>query len=252
MQIDSRFPSLPVNPKAFTAGTASLSAAIVTYPIDTALRQKQAGNHVNLKNILKYRGFIPSAANLALSRSLAFNFVEKLKADPRFTTTQAILLGSSLVGALKPLILYPIDLLKIQFQTQTAKTYTQAKHNITNIPLQRHFIAIQFMQARGIVGFSTWFLTQEKLNSMVPITSPTTKHLLTGALSSFCISVAIQPFEIGKILNQTGNFKSLVSLYKTHGISRFYTSSIFIYSISKNVINGAIFNAIYSKLNHNS
>ncbi len=76
--------------------------------------------------------------------------------------------------------------------------------------------------------------------------------MITGGLSSVCISVMIQPFEVGKIINQTGNFQPLFTLLKTHGISRFYTSSIFCYSISKNVVNGAVFNTIYSAFNYSS
>jgi len=237
---------------ALKAGTASLAGVLLTYPIDTALRQKQAGKKVNFLNTLKYRGFIPSAANLALSRSLAFNYVEKFKADSRYSSTQAILLGSGIVGAIKPFILYPIDLIKIQFQTQTASTYSQAKTNILALPVRHHIRAINFMQARGIVGFSTWFLTQEQFNSLIDIQSPHLKHMITGGLSSVCISVMIQPFEVGKIINQTGNFQPLFTLLKTHGISRFYTSSIFCYSISKNVVNGAVFNTIYSAFNYSS
>ena len=109
--------------------------------------------------------------------------------------------------------------------------------------------AIKFMQARAIVGNSTWFLSQDYLNSFITKENTPFAAAITGGLSSLFISFLTQPMDVGKITHQIGNFQSIYSLYKQHGIKRFYTPNIFAYSLSRTVISGAIFNFINSKFN---
>tara|TARA_A100001015_G_C15004994_1_gene720240 strand:+ start:354 stop:1115 length:762 start_codon:yes stop_codon:yes gene_type:complete len=231
---------------------AALSSAVqscVTYPIDTALKQKQAGK--TIKHILTYSGFSASLINYPLSRYIGFEVISKFEANPR-TKNMATIYGSVLSGIIKPIIIYPLDIIKIQFQTRSAKTYHDVSVNIKKIPLPKHKLAIYFLQMRSITGYLSWFQSQKLYKTHISNEQTLTHNTASGALSALTVAITIQPFEVGKINNQIGNFSSLTSLLKQHGIGRFYSYSYFGITLARNLINGIIFNNCFELLNKQS
>tara|TARA_A100001015_G_scaffold55666_1_gene61158 strand:+ start:1758 stop:2498 length:741 start_codon:yes stop_codon:yes gene_type:complete len=228
------------------AGVASIVQLGITYPIDTAIKQIQAGKKI--KNIFKYKGFIPSSINFPLSRFIGFEIVSRLKSDTSIPKPFASTYGAIISGIIKPCITYPLDVFKIQLQTETAKTITEAFKNIKHIPHKKHLNAIKFFQSRTIVGYFCWFNTQDIYKSEISSEKTLMNSTLSGALSGLTTAILIQPLEIGKINNQIGNPSNLSQLYRSHGISRFYSTNLFVFTAIRQVINGIIFNNIYESL----
>lgn len=242
-QISKSSGNLSEGQKAGVASTIQLS---LTYPIDTAIKQIQAGKKV--KNIFKYKGFIPSSINFPLSRFIGFEIVSKLKSETSIPKPFASTYGAIISGIIKPCITYPLDIFKIQLQTETAKTASEAYNNIKKIPQKKHINAIKFFQTRTIVGYFCWFNTQDIYKSIISPEKTLVHSSLSGALSGLTTAILIQPLEIGKINNQIGNRSNLFQLYRHHGISRFYPMNLFIFTAIRQVINGIIFNNIYESL----
>ncbi len=244
---------LSLNYSDFTSGQkAAISSALqscITFPIDTALKQKQAGK--TIKNILTYSGFSASIINYPLSRYIGFEIISKFESNPS-TTHMATIYGSVVSGVIKPLAIYPLDIIKIQFQTRSAKTYQDIFVNIKKIPMPKHKLAIFFLQMRSITGYLSWFQSQKLYKSEISNDPTILNNTLSGAMSSLAVAITIQPFEVGKINNQIGNFSTLGSLLRQHGITRFYSLSYFGITLARNLINGIIFNNCFELLNQNT
>ena len=135
--------------------------------------------------------------------------------------------GTLANAVIKPFIIYPLDTVKIQFQTEKGKTNKRIMENIQTIPKDKHLLAINFLQSPTIVGYVTWFLTQDAYKEIVSQKN-TIEHLsLSGAVSGLCLAIALQPLDVGKVINQTGNHISLTKLYSKYGLKRFYPTTLF-------------------------
>ena len=150
---------------------------------------------------------------------------------------------------IKPIIIYPLDIIKIQFQTRSAKTYHDVYVNIKTIPLPKHKLAIFYLQMRSITGYLSWFQSQKLYKEKISNQQTLFNNTMSGAVSALSVAITIQPFEVGKINNQIGNFSSLKSLLKQQGIGRFYSVSYFGITLTRNLINGIIFNNCFELLN---
>ena len=156
--------------------------------------------------------------------------------------------GAAANAIIKPFIIYPLDTVKIQFQTEAGRTYKRIFNNIKAIPKEKHLLAIQFLQIRTIIGYSTWFLSQDAYKELISKSNTIEHRSLSGMISGLSLAIALQPFDIGKVINQTGNHTSLTKLYIKHGLKRFYSPSLFGLTLIKQITNSFIFSNVYGLL----
>jgi len=228
------------------AAAASFAQSVITYPFDTGIKQNQAGKP--FKKIFNYKGFPCSAVNYCISRYIGFEIMNKFRNNSKQNNTISTIYGAVANAVIKPFIIYPLDTVKIQFQTQAGKTYASIFNNIKSIPKEKHLVAIQFLQIRTIIGYLTWFLSQDAYKDFISNSNTVQHRSISGIVSGLSLAVTLQPFDIGKVINQTGNHTSLTKLYAKYGIKRFYSPSLFGLTLIKQITNSFIFNNVYGLL----
>ena len=228
------------------AAVASFTQSVITYPFDTGIKRKQAG--LPLKHLFSYRGFPCSTVNYCISRYIGFEIMNRFRSNSEENKVVSTMYGAAANAIIKPFIIYPLDTVKIQFQTEAGNTYKRILNNIKAIPKEKHLVAIQFLQIRTIVGYSTWFLSQDAYKELISNSDTIQHRSISGVISGLSLAIALQPFDIGKVINQTGNHTSLTKLYVKHGLKRFYSPSLFGLTLIKQITNSFIFSNVYGLL----
>ena len=228
------------------AAFASFTQSVVTYPFDTGIKKNQAG--LPLKHLFNYRGFPCSSVNYCISRYIGFEIMNQFRSNSEQNKMVSTMYGAAANAIIKPFIIYPLDTVKIQFQTEAGRTYKRIFNNIKAIPKEKHLLAIQFLQIRTIIGYSTWFLSQDAYKELISKSNTIEHRSLSGMISGLSLAIALQPFDIGKVINQTGNHTSLTKLYIKHGLKRFYSPSLFGLTLIKQITNSFIFSNVYGLL----
>lgn len=166
--INSLIHSEDIKP-VFAAGLSSFFQCTLFYWCEVGKNNAQAGNKNSFSKIIKYRGYSTALVYMVLSRSLGFGMFEFIKnisiKNFNLTETRSLMLSALITGFIKPIILFPIETIKINIQVNNLKL-REAFNRMHNLKFKIKLEALLYLQIKNITSYYTWFETRKQLKEI--------------------------------------------------------------------------------------
>lgn len=236
------------------AGIGSFFQCTLFYWCEIGKNRLQAGKKVNLQVLIGYKGYSIALSYIVLSRCIGFGIFEGMKSKQnksvqfKNTSNSMMNLVSALItGLIKPIILFPIETIKIQMQVNSI-SIQEAYKGMVSLTLGMKVQSLVYLQLKNFFAYFTWFEVRSKLNDYVKrkeIKNYSTNFVI-GSIASLSAFVLSSPFSTLKTLRQVGNEDTVKKLYNTGGSLRFHHGIFF--HFCNLVGGGGVFNSVYSRL----
>ena len=244
------------------AGISSFFQCSLFYWCEIGKNRSQAGTTVSFKILKEYSGFSVALCYIVSSRVLGFGIFESIKKIQmknklfsKLDETKAHLTSAIATGILKPILLYPIETIKIQMQVNNV-LFKEAFRRMINLEFKLKVESLILLMLKNFTSYFAWFESRGTLRHYFNINKRKSKvyeNFIIGSISSGFSFLVSSPFSTLKTLRQIGNVETINHLYKEGGIRRFHHG--FIFHVVNMVGGGGIFNILYShitehKINH--
>lgn len=229
-----------------SAGSASFIQCSLFYWCELGKNRLQAGKLVSLEILKTYAGFRIALLYIVSSRTLGFGIFESsLLALKRLkiSQTQAHLYSASITGLLKPILLFPIETIKIQMQVNSV-SLSEALKRLIMLQRKLKIESLLYLQVKNFISYFVWFETRMTIKKNFNIRNKHLHNFVAGAISSSTAFFLSSPFSTLKTLRQIGNIKSVRNLIKEEGMLRFHKG--FGFHMVNIICGGGIFNTIYT------
>lgn len=244
------------------AGIGSFFQCTLFYWCEIGKNRLQAGKKVNLQILIGYKGYSIALCYIVLSRCIGFGIFEGMKSKQNksvqfknSSNSMMNLVSALITGLIKPIILFPIETIKIQMQVNSI-SIKEAYKGMNSLTLRMKLQSLVYLQLKNFFAYFTWFEVRSKLNdyvkrkesqrSMLNRINKNSKNFVIGSIASLSAFILSSPFSTLKTLRQVGIEDTVKKLYNTGGSLRFHHGVFF--HFCNLVGGGGVFNSVYSKL----
>jgi hypothetical protein len=245
---------------AVCAGAGSFVQCLCFYWCDIGKNRLQAGKTATFNDLKKYNGFTLSMIYVCISRGMGFGIMEGtrkiIKSKKRFdnlSDTKINIACATATAAIKPILLFPVETMKIQMQIKGKNSIKDAFISMKNLDNKLKLNSLGYLQIKNFCAYFSWFETRKncriffrKYNHEYKNINTTLETFITGAVSSFVSFMCSSPFATLKTLRQVGVTKRFSDLVKTEGNFRMHRGLHF--HLGNIIGGGGCFNVVYSYL----
>lgn len=242
---------------SISAGVASFIQCSCFYWCDLGKNRLQAGLTATIPELLPYKGFRLALVYIVAARSFGFGIFETTKklliaskSYSHLSETNMNVICATVTAVSKPLLLFPIETMKIIIQIK-GETVKESYKSLVSLGRSYKVKSLYYLQMKNFISYFSWFETRKHiryyfkhhLNSPLNISL---ENFITGSICSLTSFLCSSPFSTLKTLRQIGKDDTFRQLLSKEG--RFRLHKGYQFHFINIVGGGGIFNLVYSAI----
>lgn len=242
---------------SISAGVASFVQCSCFYWCDLGKNRLQAGLTATISELLPYKGFRLALLYIVAARSFGFGIFETTKklliaskSYSKLSETNMNVICATVTAISKPLILFPIETMKIIIQVR-GESLKQSYNSLKSLGTNYKVKSLCYLQLKNFISYFSWFETRKHIKYYFKHTlknplNISLENFITGSLCSLTSFLCSSPFSTLKTLRQIGKDDTFRQLLSNGGKFRLHKGYKFHFM---NIVGGGgLFNLVYSAM----